>query len=89
MCPLDQHQFREIRALRQKSDQNSNGLETLGPFGGRGFLLPHGPQCSDSVFSFLVLENVKAETVLKDDLAQLVRTTDKCIKAMRSHKLPR
>ena len=47
-----------------------------------GFLLSHGPQCSDSVFSFLVLENVKAGTVLKDDLAQLVRTTDKYVKTM-------
>lgn len=47
-----------------------------------GFLLSHGPQCSDSVFSVLVLENVKAGTVLKDDLAQLVRTTDKYVKTM-------
>lgn len=47
-----------------------------------GFLLSHGPQCSDSVFSFLVLENVKAGTVLKDDLAQLGRTTDKYVKTM-------
>lgn len=46
------------------------------------FLLSHGPQCSDSMFSFLVLKNVKAGTVLNDDLAQLVPATDKEVKTL-------
>lgn len=35
-----------------------------------------------SLFSFLVLEKVKARTVLKDDLAQLAPATDKHAKTV-------